>query len=121
MGRQTQKITLRFKARGFLQYQVRNMAGVLMQLAKGDITEDKIKTLLNEPDGDHIDIGRSCLPGKGLTLIDCLYKDDVLFKVPQDVDEFYFMRGYKRRLEKLGIEYEIPDPDKDPEIGDLFD
>lgn len=97
------------------------MAGALLQLAKGEITEENIKTLLEEPDKEHLSIPRSCLPGQGLTLIDCLYKDGTLFKEPQDIDEFYFMRGHKRRLEKLGIQYEIPDPDKDTEIGSLFD
>lgn len=119
-GKITQKITLRFKAKGFLQYQVRNMAGALIQLSKGEITEEQIKKLLDEPDGDHPSIPRSCAPGNGLTLIDCLYKEGILFKEPQDIDEFYFMRGYKKRLEKMGITYEVPDPDKEHDVGDLF-
>ena len=53
--------------------------------------------------------------------MDVIYKDNHLFKEPQDISEFYFMRGHKRRLEKLGIEYEVPDIDKEHDVGSLFD
>ena len=119
--RQVQKITLRYKAKGFLQYQVRMMSGILLQIAKGESTVETLKKLLDDFDGDHSEIPRSVAPAHGLTLIDVLYKDNHLFKVPQDISEEYFMRGHKRRLEKLGITYEVPDPNQEHDFGSLFD
>lgn len=116
-----QKITLRFQAKGFLQYQVRMMTGALVLVAKGELSVDQIQTLLDNPDDENADIVRSTAPGIGLTMINTIYKEGMLFKEPQDIPEEYFMRGYKRRLEKMGIIYEVPDPDKDQDIGGLFD
>lgn len=120
-GKETQRITLRFKAKGFLQYQIRMMTGAMLQVAKGDLTLAQVSQLLAQPDSEHKDIPRSCAAAHGLTLIDVLYKDNHLFKEPQDISEGYFMRGHKRRLEKLGIIYEPPNPDTDQAVGSLFD
>lgn len=97
------------------------MTGSLVLVSKGDLTEEKIKTLLENPDEENTEIPRSTAPGIGLTMIDTIYKEGKLFKEPQDIAEEYFMRGYKRRLEKMGITYEVPDPDKDQDVGSLFD
>ena len=120
-GRPVQRISFRFQARGFLQYQVRMMTGALVLVAKGELGVDQIQTLLDNPDADNDQIPRSTAPGLGLTMVDAVYKEGMLFKEPHDIPEDYFMRGYKRRLEKIGITYEVPDADKDQDFGDLFD
>lgn len=97
------------------------MVGALLQIGKGIIQEEHIVKLLAEPESEHPSIPRTCAPANGLTLIDVVYKDGHLSKEPKDIQEWYFMRGYKRRLERLGIVYEVPDPNKEQEIGNLFD
>lgn len=97
------------------------MTGALVLVAKGELTVDQIQKLLENPDDDNDSIPRPNAPGIGLTMIDAVYKEGLLFKEPQDIREEYFMRGYKRRLEKMGIIYEVPDPDKEIDIGGLFD
>ena len=97
------------------------MVGALLQIGKGILQEADIIKLLAEPDVEHPQIPRTCAPANGLTLIDVLYKDGHLSKDAKDIQEWYFMRGYKRRLERLGIVYEVPDPNKEQDIGSLFD
>jgi len=97
------------------------MTGALVQIAKGILTPHQVQKLLDEPDAEHPDIPRSIAEGNGLTMIDAIYKEGLLFKEPQDISEEYFMRGHKRRLERMGITYEVPDPDKDQDVGNLFD
>lgn len=97
------------------------MTGAIVQYAKGETTIANIKTLLEKPMEEHPTIPRYLAPSHGLTMIDAIYKDGNLFKEPQEVSENYFMRGYKKRLEKLGVEYKAPHPDDEMEIGNLFD
>ena len=92
------------------------MTGALVLVSKGELNVEQIQTLLDNPDDDNEQIPRSTAPGIGLTMITTIYKEGLLFKEPQDIPEEYFMRGYKRRLEKMGIIYEVPE-ELTPEAG----
>lgn len=63
-------ITIRFKSKGFLKYQVRSMVGTLIKIGEGKISPNVIPSLIDKKD-------RKCAPfmapSNGLTLINIKY------------------------------------------------
>ena len=64
-------ITITFKSKGFLKYQVRNMVGLLIKIGEGKLSYKDVSKLIAKKD-------RRCAPGtapaEGLTLISVDYK-----------------------------------------------
>lgn len=63
-------ITISFKAKGFLKYQVRNMVGVLIKVGQESIKPDMIPSLFEKKDRKQAFI---CAPAEGLTLVNIEY------------------------------------------------
>lgn len=64
-------IKIVFKGSGFLKYQVRNMVGLLIEIASGKLPKDSIPSLIKEKDRTKIGV---IAPAQGLTLSEVLYK-----------------------------------------------
>lgn len=63
-------ITIRFKGKGFLKYQVRNMVGMLMKIGEEKISPDVIPSLFEKKDRRCASL---CAPAEGLTLASVEY------------------------------------------------
>lgn len=120
---QLQRVRIRFRARGFLQYQVRYMMGAMLQVLRGDKSTEDVQGMLDREGGilQQEDNTRSLAPARGLVLIDTVFKDNHLFEEPIMVPEPYFMKGHKKKLLLKGIEYRVPTEEEEMEIGGLFD
>lgn len=63
-------ITITFKAKGFLKYQVRNMVGTLIKVGEEKVDPSMIPVLLEKKDRKS---AYTCAPAEGLTLINIKY------------------------------------------------
>lgn len=63
-------IIIRFTAKGFLKYQVRNMVGTLIKVGENKVEVKTIPLLFNKKDRKSAHL---CAPSEGLTLIDVKY------------------------------------------------
>ncbi len=63
-------ITITFKGKGFLKYQIRNMVGTLIKIGEEKISPNIIPFLLDKKDRTS---AFSCAPAEGLTLVDVKY------------------------------------------------
>lgn len=63
-------ITITFKAKGFLKYQVRNMVGTLIKVGEEKIDANAIESLFEKKDRRSASI---CAPAQGLTLTNIWY------------------------------------------------
>lgn len=63
-------ITIVFKGKGFIKYQVRNMVGMLIKIGEGKYEPTCIKTILDEKDRTKASINA---PAEGLTLVKIEY------------------------------------------------
>lgn len=114
-----QDIRIHYKAKGFLQYQVRIMTGVAVMYSLGRASLEDVKKMIDCPDEKpDLDIVRAS--PKGLTLLDVTYKDGYLSKAPTFLKEEEFLRGHKARLLEKNIVYENPNNLTDNNIGLLF-
>lgn len=63
-------ITITFKGKGFLKYQVRNMVGILIKIGEGKYEPSSIKRILEQKDRTKASINA---PAEGLTLVKIEY------------------------------------------------
>ena len=83
---------MQFKAKGFLQYQVRFMVGLALQYQRGDISSEGVLSLINEP-GLPLKIPRELARPEGLTMISCKFKKGIISDTPIDIPEEKFCRN----------------------------
>jgi tRNA U38,U39,U40 pseudouridine synthase TruA len=91
-GKFVQRVSMQFKAKGFLQYQVRFMVGLALQYQRGDISSEGVLSLINEP-GLPLKIPRELARPEGLTMISCKFKKGIISDTPIDIPEEKFCRN----------------------------
>ena len=95
------------------------MVGVACQFASGEIDENQLRGLLETPlEAPGFILGRA--KARGLTMKQCKFKDGFLFKVPQYISEERFLRGYKKKLKEMGVDYRHPYEKQNDSVGGLF-
>lgn len=77
---------IRFRSSGFLYRQVRKMAGALVQVGRGRLSEDTIGEMLGEPSIERWHRQMRMLPPHGLYLCDVEYRaDEMAIPLPREM------------------------------------
>ena len=71
LGRADDRLIYRVAGSGFLKHMVRNMAGTLLEVGKGNCDFDRLRWLLTAPEGVK---GGPTVPARGLTLVEVKYR-----------------------------------------------
>lgn len=77
---------MQFKAKGFLQYQVRYMVGIALQYQRGAITQEDVTAMIEFPEVAP-KFQRELARPEGLTMIGCKYKKGLIKDEPIEIPE----------------------------------
>lgn len=97
------------------------MVGTAFQYSNGDISQQDVEDLILKPDKKPSFI-RGLAKAEGLVMKECKFKEGNLFKEPIFIEEEFFLRNYKEKLRKMGIDYVNPNDENvdDDYDGDVF-